>query len=70
MHHFPGPATTSCSWPSYIQDRKVTEPTSKTGMWSSKLIIYGFYSEEVLKTGSSLDFDVQVLNELPLPVWL
>ncbi len=53
-----------------LHPRPKGDVVNKTGMWSSKLIIYGFYSEEVLKTGSSLDFDVQVLNELPLPVWL
>ena len=39
-----------------LHPRPKVDGANKTGMWSSKHIIYGFYSEEVLKTGSSLDF--------------
>ena len=38
-----------------LHPRPKGDGANKTGMWSSKRIIYGFYSEEVLKTGSSLD---------------
>ena len=37
-----------------LQPRPKGDGANKSGMWSSKRIIYGFYSEEVLKTGSSL----------------
>ena len=39
-----------------LHPRPKVDGANKTGMWSSKHTIYGFYSEEVLKTGSSLDF--------------
>jgi hypothetical protein len=39
-----------------LHPRPKGDGANKTGMLPSKRIIYGFYSEEVLKTGSSLDF--------------
>ena len=39
-----------------LHPRSKGDGASKTDMWPSKRIIYGFYSEEVLKTGSSLNY--------------
>ncbi len=39
-----------------LQPRPKGYGANKSGMWSSKRIIYGYYSEEVLQTGASQDF--------------
>ena len=66
---FLGHGTTSCFSPSWTQGKG--DAAYKTGMWSSKRIIYGYYSEEVLQVGASQDFqDLQFLNERPLPLRL
>lgn len=39
-----------------LHPRPKGDVVNKTGMWSSKRIIYGYYSDEVLQTGASLDF--------------
>ena len=60
---FLGHGTTSCFSPSWTQGKG--DAAYKTGMWSSKRIIYGYSSEEVLQVGASQDFqDLQLLNEL------
>jgi hypothetical protein len=39
-----------------LHPRPKGDEANKFGMWASKRIIYAYYSEEVLRTGSSQDF--------------